>query len=194
MIATQPTRGCAFPTSTGTARVTSLLARLDSHDRAAFQVLRLDHDAAWNARALWTLLTHAGGATCTILLVLLPMLLAGGAWRTAAVDGAWILAVSHGVVQLAKRSATRPRPCVREGAPAHVASPDAFSFPSGHACAAMSVGLAYAAVFHGWAVVAVTLAVIVGLSRVRLGVHYPGDVLAGQVIAVLTALGVWAWR
>jgi undecaprenyl-diphosphatase len=192
--ATQPTGGCVPLTRSGTARVTSLLARLDSHDRAAFQRLLLDPDAAWNARALWTTLTHAGGATCTILLVLLPMLLAGGAWHAAAVDGAWILALSHGVVQLAKRSATRPRPSVREGTPVLVVSPDAFSFPSGHGCAAMAVGLAYAATFPSWGVVAVGLAVIVGLSRVRLGVHYPGDVIAGQAIAVLTALGVWAWR
>lgn len=174
--------------------MTSLLARLDSHDRAAFQALCLAHDAAWNSRALWTTITHAGGATCTILLILLPLLFAHGAWHAAAVSGAWILALSHAVVQVAKRSATRPRPSVREGLVGHVASPDAFSFPSGHACAAMSVGLAYAVAFPAWGTPAVALAIIVGFSRVRLGVHYPGDVLAGQAIAVLTALGVWAWQ
>lgn len=174
--------------------MTSLLARLDSHDRAAFQALCLAHDAAWNSRALWTTITHAGGASCSILLILLPLLLATGPWHHAAVDGAWILALSHAVVQFAKRSTTRPRPNVREGTAGHIASPDAFSFPSGHACAALAVGLAYAAAFPAWAAVAIGLAVIVGFSRVRLGVHYPGDVLAGQTIAVLTALAVWAWR
>jgi undecaprenyl-diphosphatase len=38
------------------------------------------------------------------------------------------------------------------------------------------------------------LGVLVGMSRVRLGVHYPGDVLAGQALAVLTAIGVHACR
>jgi membrane-associated phospholipid phosphatase len=35
------------------------------------------------------------------------------------------------------------------------------------------------------------LAVVVGMSRVRLGVHYPGDVFAGQAIAIATVLSFW---
>ena len=35
-----------------------------------------------------------------------------------------------------------------------------------------------------------TVAACVGLSRVYLGVHFPGDVLAGQAIAILTDLCV----
>lgn len=72
-----------------------------------------------------------------------------------------------------------------------IAEPDRFSFPSGHAAAAMSVALGYAAVFPAIAPWFAALAVLVGYSRVALAVHYPGDVLAGQGLAVLTALALW---
>ncbi len=171
-----------------------LLARLDSHDRAVYRYLLLAREARALSRLWWTALTHVGGATSTVLLMLVPLLFASGGWHTAAVDGAWTLLLSHLLVQVAKRTATRPRPSVEEGGHWHVDSPDRFSFPSGHACAAMSVALAYAAAFPAAASPILAFGVLVGMSRVRLGVHYPGDVLAGQALAVLTAIGVHACR
>jgi undecaprenyl-diphosphatase len=74
------------------------------------------------------------------------------------------------------------------------------SFPSGHALYAASM-------FGGLAVlltarirnpllqlaiwfVAITLILLVGLSRVYLGVHYPSDVLAGYAIGIIWVTGV----
>jgi membrane-associated phospholipid phosphatase len=44
-------------------------------------------------------------------------------------------------------------------------------------------------VFPVWAGPLLFLALLVGFSRVRLAVHYPSDVLAGQALAVGTVFG-----
>jgi membrane-associated phospholipid phosphatase len=51
----------------------------------------------------------------------------------------------------------------------------------------MSVAIAYGVAFPVWAAPVFLLAVLVGFSRIRLRVHYPSDVLVGQVIAVATS-------
>jgi undecaprenyl-diphosphatase len=163
-----------------------ILARLDAGDRALFDALLLAREARWSSRLWWLALTHMGGARATILLVLVPLFFATGEWHAAAVVGAWTLALSHVAVQLAKRVATRPRPVARGERDWRIAFPDEFSFPSGHACAAMSVAVAYSIAFPRAAWFSLGFAALVGLSRVRLGVHYPGDVIAGQLLALGT--------
>ena len=98
------------------------------------------------------------------------------------------LVVSHLLVQVVKRTVVRGRPAKVEGCVNLVREPDCFSFPSGHAAASMSVALAYGTIFPAWAVPLLLLAVLIGFSRVRLGVHYPSDVVAGQFIA---AASLW---
>jgi undecaprenyl-diphosphatase len=91
-------------------------------------------------------------------------------------------------VQLVKRTVGRTRPSRAVGYTALIREPDRFSFPSGHAAAAMAVAAAYAHAFPQLAPAFVALAVAIGLSRVVLGVHFPGDVLIGQLLALLTAV------
>jgi undecaprenyl-diphosphatase len=170
-----------------------LFGVLDARDRALLARLMLEPSATARRRRAWEVVTVGGGARGSIAVALLPLLVAlvvpraaHAAWLLF-VDAALILAASHLVVQVIKRTAVRPRP-VSAGAFA----PDAFSFPSGHACAALAVALAYAVHLPLLAGPAVAVAGIVGYSRIALGVHFPGDVLAGQGIAFLTALAVVA--
>lgn len=171
-----------------------LMTRLDARDRALFLRWVIAEHTPRRTKRAWTRLTHVGGARVSILAVLLPMLFANGALQLAAMQGAWALTLSHLAVQVIKRRVLRERPSVRVTARTHAAVPDKFSFPSGHSCAAMSVAFVYAMAFPALSSSLLLLSSLVGWSRVRLGVHYPGDVLAGQAIAIATGvvvLGLW---
>lgn len=68
------------------------------------------------------------------------------------------------------------------------------AFPSGHAQGTASTWGYVAWVWKSWKgrAVLVSLLLLVGLSRLYLGVHYPQDVLAGWLIAA-TLLGLFFW-
>ena len=172
------------------AAATRVFSRLAARDRVLFRRIATGPSHHRIARCGWTLLTHGGGVIASIAAATLPMFL-GGAIRHAAIRALLTLVVSHVVVQAVKRTVGRPRPRLRNASSRTWASePDRFSFPSGHSAAAISVALAYAIAFPPFAAVLLPVALFAGFSRVRLGVHYPGDVLAGQIIAVATALVV----
>ena len=163
----------------------SLLHRVERSERELF-VRCVDHASARRTwRRLWTVLTHMGGTVCSIAAAFVPLLVTGS---DAARHALATLVVSHLAVQLVKRTVNRPRPSLCEATEALVLEPDKFSFPSGHACAAMAVCFAYALAFPAFAAPLVGIAMLVGASRVFLGVHYPGDVVVGQAIAIATAL------
>lgn len=129
----------------------------------------------------FTLLTHLGGATSTVTLALLAVF---GVLPGVGVQAALTLGVTHVTVQLLKRAITRTRPELPLGFGFLADPPDRFSFPSGHAAAALAVALPFAtALPASFGLPVVTIALLVGLSRCYLGVHYPGDVVMGWAVA-----------
>lgn len=167
-------------------------SRLNETDRRWLQGVARWRAPAWVNRG-FLVLTHLGGATATLglgaLLVAIPTTRALGIAVLVANAG------SHLVVQIIKRSAHRPRPHFQDNTiTSLIAHPDEFSLPSGHSAAAMAIAMTLA-LWRGlpeipgvliWA--ALALAMIVGMSRVYLRVHYVTDVLLGQLIGVIAGI------
>ena len=90
---------------------------------------------------------------------------------------------------LLKNTVARPRPfdAYTEIIPL-ITRPTDFSFPSGHTCASFACALIFFRMLpKKYGVPAVILAGMVAFSRLYLGVHYPGDVLGGFLVAVFVS-------
>jgi undecaprenyl-diphosphatase len=159
--------------------------RLGEFDERLLHAVVLRRRAALDI--LVRMLTRLGDpAVAVVLGVLLALGGAPGIERAGA-TAAFSLALSHLLVQILKRSFPRRRPSLPVGMLSLIHPPDRFSFPSGHAAAGLSLALPLALTFPTVLGMAVLfLGLTVGLTRCYLGVHYPGDVLAGWSLAALS--------
>jgi undecaprenyl-diphosphatase len=132
-----------------------------------------------------------------ILLAVLP-LLASRRHRAIAVALTCVLSVNAGAVSLLKIAVHRVRPCHSLAGVSCLwgNAPSDFSFPSGHAsgsfafaafaCSLVLAGPSREGAGQRWRLAACAAAVVgaacIALSRVYLGVHFPGDVAAGSLL------------
>lgn len=95
---------------------------------------------------------------------------------------------------LVKNLAARARPYnAIEGLIPIVTKPSEFSFPSGHAASSLaSASVFYRKLPKKYGIMAVVIAVLISLSRLYVGVHYPTDVIAGIISGIgCSYLGEW---
>ena len=129
---------------------------------------------------------------CAVVLLAVP--------KTRKTGYAAVLSLIFGVIVtnlLLKNIVARPRPFAEIGALIPlIAKPTDFSFPSGHTTASFAVALVMLRMLpKKIGIPAVVLAALVAFSRLYLGVHYPTDVLAGFVVALVgSSLAVWGVR
>jgi undecaprenyl-diphosphatase len=138
------------------------------------------------------------GNGVVLALLVLPALfvLDRPAFRRHALPMIVVVALSGGIVNLAKIAVDRPRP------PEHFAqqgiavttptgTPPDRSFPSGHAQTAFGTAVYLSCLYPAAAPAFLVAASLVGLSRVALGVHYPLDVLVGALCGALFSLAAF---
>jgi undecaprenyl-diphosphatase len=92
-----------------------------------------------------------------------------------------------------KRWTRRPRPFrAHDDIVPYIAPLDEFSFPSGHTLHAVSFSMIALAYFPVLAPVLLPFTLLVALSRVVLGLHYPSDVIAATLIGCgLGGVSLW---
>ena len=93
-----------------------------------------------------------------------------------------------------KNVIARSRPCaVDTSVTLKIPFPSEYSFPSGHTCAAFAfAGAMCRGLERRWAkAAAVAAAVLMGFSRLYVGLHFPSDVLAGMCVGLLCSQGAW---
>lgn len=172
-------------------------------DLAILRALRQAGDAAkpigpWWFEAAMVDVTALGGWTVLTLITVLVLVYLLITSRRA--DALLVLVSIAGGSLLStalKIGFARPRPDLVD----HLVNVSSASFPSGHAMLSAATYLTLGAllarteerrVVRGFLFgVAVALTLIIGCSRVYLGVHYPTDVLAGWCLGAAWALVCW---
>jgi undecaprenyl-diphosphatase len=85
----------------------------------------------------------------------------------------------------------RPNDVIQEFV-AYLVPSDKFSFPSGHTAAAFVMATMVTYFYPPYGHIAYVIAVMIGSSRVLLGVHFPTDILAGMVLGFASAYAALA--
>ncbi len=166
--------------------------RLIEHDRRLAQTLNRASSSA-NLLLACRIASRLGDGVLWYLLILVLPFTAGQTGWLCSEHMLLAGVISLLVYKVMKRLCCRPRPyqsCPDIRLCGRVL--DQFSFPSGHTFHAVGFALCVAYYFPLGAALLVPIVLLIALSRVVLGLHYPSDVLAGAGFGVVVGLlSVW---
>jgi undecaprenyl-diphosphatase len=149
------------------------------------------HDGWEDAARGWAMVSEPVFLGGVLLLVAAGLLARRGALFAAGVEAIAASGASLLVAAAVAHVIARPRPFVAHpqihAFLAHAPDP---GFPSDHATAAFAIAVTLLLRFGVRALPVLIAAVALAVSRVLIGVHYPGDVLAGAMIGTLAAIAV----
>ncbi|SDB29605.1 undecaprenyl-diphosphatase [Pseudidiomarina indica] len=158
------------------------LERFNRFDQRSFHWLNERFEACCRHQLIrW--ISRSGDGYCYAIIALLVGLLQGV--KSTPIITALVIGfmIEIPLFMVLKRSLKRQRPYHKHpDFKAVILAHDQFSFPSGHTTAAFLFAGIMSTFFPGWFWVLYGWAGAIGLSRVLLGVHYPGDVVAGALL------------
>lgn len=173
---------CHMARLTAPASVLGVLAWLDQAELVACRRL---NRTVYRAGALqvFRVASRLGDGMLWYTLVGVLALGFGHEGRIAALQSAVAGVTGLLLYRLLKNVLVRERPYMTHAAIVCAGKPlDRFSFPSGHTLHAVSFSLIAVSAVPVLVFVLLPAAVLIALSRVVLGLHYPSDVLAGALI------------
>jgi undecaprenyl-diphosphatase len=139
-------------------------------------------------RVFFALVSHAGDGGFWAAMCLAMIAIHGAESLPAVAQMLLTGTVGLLVYKLLKGQLIRERPFISNGAIRCGTAPlDRYSFPSGHTLHAVSFTIVLAHAEPALLVLALPFAILVAISRVVLGLHYPSDVVAGAALGA--ALG-----
>lgn len=154
------------------------------------------HNIGWLNHFVKTITYLGESGAIAIVCAIIFLCIKKARWAGVAIALALIFDVIT-VDAILKNAVARPRPW-REYAPfvdfynsinLHV--PSSYSFPSGHTASSFCAAVVLLLFYRAKAIPALVVAVIIGLTRMYLCVHYPTDVLMGAVIGTCLACGAY---
>ena len=164
------------------------LDRLSAFDWACCLRLNRASRAAW-VRSLTGAVSRLGDGLFWVGAVLATVVADGAAALPLAFRALAVGATCYALYTVLKRRTTRPRPYTVSRKILRSADPlDQYSFPSGHTMQAVALTSVIAAAYPLLVWILVPFSVLVALSRVVAGLHYPSDVAAGAALGGLVGL------
>jgi len=135
-------------------------------------------------------ITHLGGATISISMLIILWFLGPLELQLPVIAASLSLTVSHLIVMVTKKMVCRPRPYLSnpQAATYGIILKD-HSFPSGHSTAIFAVFTPFILYDSFLAPFLLVIAIMVALTRVILGIHYPTDVVVGCLLGGITGFG-----
>lgn len=134
-------------------------------------------------------ITDLGGAIFSSLFIFILILFGNGDIRFIGLEALTAITISQVIVHSLKRILSRERPYkIIEQLNTYGINLKDYSFPSGHTTATFSIATTIALNIPKLSILVFSIAIIVGISRIYLGVHYPTDVAAGIFLGISTAL------